>query len=84
MTIAIVKQQRGTIIARTSPAGTLQQSNSPVTLKTAAVGSGVSRLDELLDVNPDTVSTAAGSTLVYDPVTDKYTVKLLDIDGGTF
>jgi hypothetical protein len=84
MTIAVVKQQRATIIARTSPAGALQQSNSPVTLKSAAVGSGVSRLDELLDVNPDSANTAAGSTLVYDPVTDKYTVKLLNIDGGNF
>lgn len=83
MTVAIVKQQRAAIIARTSPAGALQQSNAPVTLK-SVVGSGVSRMDELLDVVPDAGTTPAGSTLVYDPVTDKYTVKLLDIDGGTF
>jgi hypothetical protein len=84
MTTVVVKQQRAAIIAKTSPAGALQQSNAPVTLKSVAVGSGVSRVDELLDVNPDSGTTPAGSTLVYDPVTDKYTVKLLDIDGGTF
>lgn len=83
MTTVVVKQQHAQVVAKFSPAGALQQSNSPVTLKNIS-GSGVNRLDELLDVSPDTQSTPAGSTLVYDPITDTYIVKLLDLDGGTF
>ena len=42
------------------------------------------RLDRLNDVTADSANTLAGSTLVYDPTTDKYVVKLLDMDGGEF
>jgi hypothetical protein len=52
-----------------------------ITLKN---NSAAGRLDQLLDVTPDTANTVAGSTLVYDPTTDKYVVKMLDLDGGVF
>jgi hypothetical protein len=84
MTTVVVRQPHAQVVARFSPAGALQQSNSPVTLKSAVGTSGVNRLDQLLDVSPDSLSTPAGSTLVYDPITDTYIVKLLDLDGGTF
>lgn len=42
------------------------------------------RLDRLNDVVADSANTPAGSTLVYDPNSDKYVVKLLDMDGGEF
>jgi hypothetical protein len=46
--------------------------------------SSPNRLDRLSDVTPDTNTTANNSTLVYNPETDKYVVKLLDLDGGEF
>ena len=46
--------------------------------------SSPNRLDRLTDVTPDTGTTANNSTLVYNPETDKYVVKLLDLDGGEF
>ena len=58
--------------------------STPVTLKNTIQADSNRRLDTLLDVIADTPSTEAGSTLVYDPTTDKYVVKMLDIDGGTF
>jgi hypothetical protein len=49
-----------------------------------ALTAGRHRLDALEDVQADTYDTPPNSTLVYDPATDKYVVKLLDLDGGTF
>lgn len=70
------------IVVKIAPTGGLQ-TNSPIVLKnTKTDASG--RLDKLTDVIADTANTVAGSTLVYDPATDKYEVKLLDIDGGSF
>lgn len=57
---------------------------STVTLKNTIQTETNRRLDQLLDVVADTANTAAGSTLVYDPITDKYVVKTLDLDGGSF
>lgn len=61
------------------------QPQADLTIK-STVGSGgfvgVTRLDALQDVvesNPET-----GSTLVYNSANDTYTVKMLDLDGGTF
>lgn len=68
--------------------GGLMSAATPVTLKNSAVGLGGgtigtnTRLDGLDDVVEGTPTT--GSTLVYDSVTDKYTVKQLDLDGGSF
>lgn len=76
------------IHVKLTPSGGLQQSPAGITLKntiaTGGGGGGVTRLDALVDVTPDNANTVAGSTLVYDPITDKYVVKLLDLDGGTF
>lgn len=72
------------IKVKLAPAGGLQQTNTPITLKNTIQTDANRRLDTLLDVTADTANTAAGSTLVYDPTTDKYIVKLLDLDGGTF
>lgn len=70
------------IVVKIAPTGGLQ-TNSPIVLKNTKTDAG-GRLDKLTDVIADTASTPAGSTLVYDPTTDKYEVKLLDLDGGTF
>lgn len=76
------------IHVKLTPSGGLQQSPAGITLRntiqSGASANGVSRLDALLDVVPDSANTPAGSTLVYDPTTDKYVVKLLNLDGGTF
>lgn len=70
------------IVVKVAPTGGLQ-TNSPIVLKNTKSSSG-GRLDSLSDVIADTAETPAGSTLVYDPTTDTYEVKLLDLDGGTF
>ena len=72
-----------TVVLRKAPDGGLQQSSTPVTLKNSTIAAG-RRLDSLVDVVADTAQTEAGSTLVYDPITDTYVVKMLDINGGTF
>ena len=74
-----------TLKVRMSPGGGLIQANSTgITLKNTIQTDANRRLDGMLDVIPDSANTPAGSTLVYDPVTDKYVVKLLDLDGGSF
>ena len=70
------------IVVKMGPGGGLQQSTTAVTLKNTI--DTKQRIDTLFDVVADTVETPAGSTLVYDPATDKYVVKLLDLDGGSF
>ena len=77
-------QSGASISVRTAPGGGLQQSTSAVTLKNTIQSDAEKRLDTLADVIADNANTVAGSTLVYDPSTDKYIVKLLDLDGGTF
>lgn len=72
------------IVVKFAPSGGLQQSNSPITLKNTIQADAGRRLDAMLDVTADNANTVAGSTLVYDPSTDKYIVKLLDLDGGSF
>jgi hypothetical protein len=57
---------------------------TPITLKNTIQADASRRLDGLLDVVGDNANTVAGSTLVYDPGTDRYIVKLLDLDGGSF
>lgn len=65
-------------------AGGAVQPVNTVTLKNTIQNETNRRLDQLLDVVADTANTVAGSTLVYDPTTDKYVVKVLDLDGGSF
>lgn len=74
----------GTIVVKTAPDGGLRQTQAGVTLKNIIANDLSRRLDTLVDVVPDNADTPAGSTLVYDPTTDKYVVKLLDLDGGSF
>lgn len=57
---------------------------SSLTLKNNALASTNRRLDALLDVEADDANTVTGSTLVYDAAQDKYIVKQLDLDGGSF
>lgn len=66
--------------------GSIQPSTQAgaVTVTTAAgVTTAQTRLDTLTDV-VEGASPTEGSTLVYDVETDKYVVKQLDLDGGTF
>lgn len=77
-------QSAASIVVRTAPDGGFQPTPAGVTLKNIIATDLSRRLDTLVDVVPDTEFTAAGSTLVYDPITDKYVVKLLDLDGGSF
>lgn len=74
------------VVVKTAPNGGLQPTSSGVTLKNTILTDSAQnkRLDALVDVIADDGTTAAGSTLVYDPTTDKYVVKLLDLDGGSF
>ena len=61
--------------------GVLGSTENGITLVSGA-SDVVNRLDNLLDVvesDPDD-----RSTLVYDKATDKYVVKTLNLDGGTF
>ena len=61
---------------------------TPTTLQTITLKNTLrpdpNRLDGMVDVVADSGNTVTGSTLVYDASTDKYIVKLLDIDGGFF
>ena len=81
MTIGNIK----VIVGKT---GGLTSAGTPVTLKNSGVGLGGTtvgtntRLDGLDDVVEGSPST--GSTLVYDSGIDKYIVKQLDLDGGSF
>lgn len=79
-------QSGASIVVKTAPDGGLQSTSSGITLKNTIQSDVLAnkRLDGLVDVVADTVDTPAGSTLVYDPMTDKYVVKLLDLDGGLF
>jgi hypothetical protein len=81
----LVNNRSALSIKLVSSAGSLKPSSSAQAV-TVTSASGVSlasaRLDALQDVIED--SPTNGSTLVYDVTTDKYIVKQLDLDGGTF
>lgn len=74
------------IVVKSTSSGGFQPSSAGVTLKNSAqvVSSDLRRIDSLVDVVADDANTISGSTLVYDKSTDKYVVKLLDLDGGNF
>ena len=48
----------------------------------SADGGGPKRLDTLSDVQETSPET--GDTLVYDATSDRYVVKTMNVDGGTF
>ena len=53
---------------------------APLTLKNQI--QEIRSIEDIGDV--DEINVATGSTLVYNSTTDKYEIKLLDLDGGTF
>lgn len=76
-----------TLNVKFAPGGSMQRvfaKFTPDVTNVVTLRNGAGRLDQLLDVIPDGENTVAGSTLVYDPITDKYVVELLDLDGGEF
>ena len=62
----------------------LVPSGASIIVKNTIQDSLARRLDGMVDVTPDSGNTVTGSTLVYDSGPDKYIVKLLDLDGGSF
>jgi len=82
MTNATIRRTNAVIGVKIAPNGALTQSGAALTLKNTIIAG--TRLDSLLDVTADNANTVAGSTLVYDPSTDTYIVKLLDLNGGEF
>jgi len=85
VTVTKVNNRSAARIKVVSTNGSIKPSTSAqaVTVTSASgVSSTASRLDTLQDVIEDYPTN--GSTLVYDVTTDKYIVKQLDIDGGTF
>jgi hypothetical protein len=54
-----------------------------VTSASGVTGGAATRLDALIDV-VEGANPTEGSTLVYDVETDRYVVKQLELDGGTF
>lgn len=86
--VNVDKVQNGiAVVAKTNQSG-LIQTGSPITLKNLAgvVGSGgqsnIDELRELLDV--DAASVSNNATVVYNTDVNKYVVKQMDLDGGSF
>lgn len=83
--ISLVTQQTN-VVADTIPIvgsglTSVSSNGSSIIIETSAIGT--IRLDQLADVE-EGVLPSNNSTLVYDNVTDKYIVKQLDVDGGSF
>lgn len=83
--LSLVTQLTNTVADTIPIVGTglssVTSNGSSIIIDTSAIGT--IRLDQLADVEEGAVP-SNNSTLVYDNVTDKYIVKLLDIDGGSF
>ena len=83
--ISLVTQQTNVIVDTIPIVGTglssVTSNGSAIIIETSGVGT--LRLDQLADVEEGALPTN-NSTLVYDNVTDKYVVKQLDVDGGSF
>ena len=77
----MVNQVKAVKITVNSSASLISSTNQVVLKNNPAVG-GVTRLDRLTDVDASAETDKA--TLVYNASLDKYVVKQLDIDGGTF
>ena len=83
--MSLVNNRSALKIKVISSGGAIKPSTSAqaVTVTSASgVSSAALRLDALQDVVEQAPTN--GSTLVYDVTTDKYIVKQLDLDGGTF
>lgn len=83
--ISLVTQQTNVVVDTIPIVGTglssVTSNGSAIIIETSGVGT--LRLDQLADVEEGALPTN-NSTLVYDNVTDKYVVKQLDVDGGSF
>lgn len=83
--ISLVTQQTN-VVADTIPligSGLTSVTSNGSAILISTSGVGTLRLDQLADVEEGALP-SNNSTLVYDNVTDKYVVKQLDIDGGSF
>jgi hypothetical protein len=76
------------VVVRKTTAGIIE-TRAPVTLKNVPIGSGITRLDQLADV--DATTETNNGVLTYDSSQDKYIIKLItfdeivgDLDGGNF
>lgn len=88
MTNVVVARKRTIQVSTNATAGIIDTS-TPITLKNNQAVGGITRLDQMLDVDASTE--ANGATLIYNSSIDKYIVKSLnfddisgDLDGGTF
>lgn len=84
MVNVVIAQTRNIQVTANTQGTTLTTTPNPVTLKneTSLSSAAITRLDSLQDVVA--TSETNNSTLVYDETTDKYIVKQLDLDGGSF
>ena len=88
MVNVVVGRKRNISVSANATAGIID-TGVPVTLKNNPIGTGVTRLDQLADV--DATTEANNGVLTYDGTIDKYVVKLItfeeiagDLDGGNF
>lgn len=83
--ISLVTQQTN-VVADTIPligSGLTSVTSNGSAILISTSSAGAIRLDQLVDVE-EGLNPSNNSTLVYDNVTDKYVVKQLDVDGGSF
>lgn len=89
--VNVVVARKRTVQVSTNATSGIIDTTTPVTLKNVPIGTGVTRLDRLTDV--DASSETDKATLVYNSVLDKYIVKklefddldgVIDVDGGIF
>lgn len=88
MVNVVVGRKRNVAVSANATAGIIDTS-VPVTLKNTPIGTGVTRLDQLSDVEASTE--VNNGVLTYYAPQDKYIVKLIsfedisgDLDGGSF
>jgi len=88
MVNVVVGRKRVIAVSANATAGIID-TTTPVTLKNAPIGTGVTRLDQLSDV--DATTEVNNGVLTYDGNRDKYIVKTItfqeiagDLDGGSF
>jgi len=88
MVNVVVGRKRVIAVSANATAGIID-TTTPVTLKNAPIGTGVTRLDQLSDV--DATTEVNNGVLTYDGNRDKYVIKSItfeeiagDLDGGSF
>jgi hypothetical protein len=80
--VNVVVGRKRTVQVSTNATFGIIDTSTPITLKNNPAVGGVTRLDKLTDVDASAETDKA--TLVYNASLDKYIVKQIDIDGGTF